>query len=397
MNVKIAPMAQRTTSNPTLVATPAAFGQMMTHLATQHIIAVDTESDSLFSYYPKVCLIQITAPTDTTNDATRVTDYLVDPLRYHHLEPLGELFANPAYEVILHAAENDIMLLQREFGFSFSHVFDTQLAARILGWKQVGLAALLEEHFGVVTDKRMQRTNWGKRPLTPEQIAYAQIDTHYLPPLRALQIEQLKLTQRWEEAQDAFRLLAQAEYRDRPTQERTFWQMKESRAVPRDRTGVLEELWLWREKEAQRRNCPPFKIVNNQVLVDLALNQPAAPTALGAIASLSPHDARRYGSDLLDAIQVGRRRPLPPLPEPSVRPEYLLDPHTLARYDALRAWRSRTAEARGVNPDIVLTNEALLEIARRRPRTIEELQAMPAIGPWKARTYGPAIVELITH
>jgi ribonuclease D len=173
--------------------------------------------------------------------------------------------------------------------------------------------------------------------------------------------------------------------------------MKEARSVPRERTGVLEELWLWREKEAQRRNCPPFKIVNNQVLVDLALSQPFTPAALEQISSLSTHDAHRYGQELLTAVQVGRKRPLPPLPEPSVRPEYLLDSLTLARYDALRAWRSRTAEARGVTPDIVLTNEALLEIARRRPRTIDELEAMPAIGSWKARTYGPAILSVAAN
>ena len=128
-----------------------------------------------------------------------MVDYLVDPLRLNDLSALGNLFATPDVEVVMHAAENDMLLLQRNFGFTFHRVFDTQLAARILGWKQVGLAAILEAQFGIVSDKRMQRTNWGKRPLTPEQITYAQMDTRYLL-LRELLIDELKQRKRWEEA-----------------------------------------------------------------------------------------------------------------------------------------------------------------------------------------------------
>jgi ribonuclease D len=148
-------------------------------------VALDTESDSLYRYYPKICLIQLSVGArDDNSDPTGVVDYLVDPLRLDDLAALGEVLAAPGVEVIMHAAENDMLLLYRNFGFTFPKIFDTQLAARILGWKQVGLAAILEAQFGLVSDKRMQRTNWGKRPLTAEQIAYAQMDTHYLPILR---------------------------------------------------------------------------------------------------------------------------------------------------------------------------------------------------------------------
>lgn len=388
-------MNLRPNSGPVLVYTDAAFADMLARLWERKLVALDTESDSLFSYYPKVCLIQISTYADAQADPTMVTDYLLDPLRFNQVGDLDVLLAGPDCQVVMHAAENDILQLQREYGFTFNAIFDTQLAARILGWERAGLAAILEEKFGVVSDKRMQRTNWGKRPLTPEQIAYAQMDTHYLPALAALQTAELHARDRWEEAQEAFAQLAALDYHARPNHERSFWSMKETRSVPLERTGVLESLWLWREKEAQSQDRPPFKIMNNQVLVELAQTQPRTPAELQNVHGLGAVEARRYGPALLTAITEGRQRPLPELPEPTLRPEQLLDRQMLACYDALRGWRAKVAENRGVAPDIVFTNDVLLEIVKRLPRTPDDLLQIDAIGPWKARTYGPEVVRLL--
>ncbi len=393
-------MTANRSSNPNLIYTQSAFAQMMDHLWTHKVVALDTESDSLFSYYPKVCLIQIStfagAPTAGVPDTSpgNVVDFLVDPLRFTALEPLGQLLADPSCTVLMHAAENDIYLLQREFDFSFATLFDTQLAARILGWPRAGLAAILEEQFGVVSNKRMQRTNWGKRPLTPEQIAYAQMDTHYLLELRARQIRELRARDRWEEALEAFAQLTATDYRARVAAERSVWQMKETRNVPHAQMGVLEQLWLWREQEAQSQDRPPFKVVNNQALVELAQKQPASPQELREVHALSGSEVQRYGSAILHAIRTGKTRPLPALPEAARRPEQWLDKAVLDRYDALREWRSKTATARGVAPEIVFSNEILLEVAKRQPRTLEELREIEAIGPWKAKTYGAALLRL---
>jgi ribonuclease D len=371
---------------------------MLDHLATQPIVAVDTESDSLFSYYPKVCLLQITTfAAGQPADSEAVVDYLVDPLRLTHLDALGPLFADPQREVVIHAAENDILLLQREFNFNFANIFDTQLAARILGWERAGLAAILEEQFGVVSDKRMQRTNWGRRPLLPEQIVYAQMDTHYLLALRRRLVAELHTRDRWEEAQEAFAELAQLDYRNRPANERNVWQMKEARDVPLAQTGVLEALWLWREAEAQRQDRPPFKIVNNRVLVELAHHQPDRRARLTAVPGLDPREVERYGAAILQTIAEGKQRPLPPLPEVVARPELWLDKSVLRRYDDLRRWRGDAAAARGVAPDIVLTNDVLMEIAKAQPATLDELREVARIGPWKAKTYGPALLKLAAN
>jgi ribonuclease D len=387
-------MSVNRSSNPNLIYTPSTFAQMMEQLWEHKVVALDTESDSLFSYYPKVCLIQLSTYAGAEEDPNTVVDFLVDPLRFTALEPLGQLMADPTCTVIIHAAENDIYLLQREFNLSVTNLFDTQLAARILGWPRAGLAAILEEHFGVVSNKRMQRTNWGKRPLTPEQIAYAQMDTHYLLALRQRQIRELQERERWEEAQEAFEQLTEIDYRERVAAERSVWQMKEARTIPHAQSGVLEALWLWREQEAQNQDRPPFKIVNNQALIALAQKQPSSMNQLREIPSLSPSEIQRYGLPLLHAIREGKTRPLPALPEAMPRYEQWLDKAILDRFDALRNWRSKTAAARGVSPEIVFSNDILLEVAKRQPRTLEELRQIDGIGPWKAKTYGADLLRL---
>lgn len=388
-----------TNSKPTqpLVYTPKGLRQLVTHLRQLPRFALDTESDSLYSYQGKVCLIQLSAPgEEDTTGAPGIVDFLVDPLRLDDLTPLGELFADPAVEVVMHAADNDMLMLYRSYGFTFGRVFDTQLAARILGWPQVGLAALMEKHFGIVSDKRMQRTDWGKRPLTPQQIAYAQMDTHYLLPLRTILVAELTAQGRWEEALDAFAMLVAANPA-RQADERTFWQMKAVRDAPRDAHNMLESLWQWREEEARLADRPPFKVVNDAVLIDLVKLQPQTKTELDAVQGLSDLQIRRYGDRLLQALQVGRTRPLPPLPNGDARPEHQLDKAAQVRYDALRRWRTETARRRDVDADIILPNSILFTISLVNPATRDELATLSELSPWKLGAYGDQILQVLAQ
>lgn len=383
------------TENPLLVYNQKSFAQMLNHLSTQPLFALDTESDSLYRYHPRVCLIQVTACQGAPSaDPEAVVDYLIDPLRLKDLQPLNLLLSDPAIQKVMHAASNDILTLQRDFGFTFQNIFDTQLAARILGWKRLGLAAMLEERFGVVTDKRMQRTDWGKRPLTPQQISYAQIDTHYLLALRTQLEEELHTCGRWEEAQDAFARALVTANMERPEEERTFWQMKGAYDVQPEDRAVLQALWQWREQEAQRRNRPPFKIMNDEVLIRLAQHKPRQLADLRAVARLSDQQALHYQNDLLAAVMDGLQRPTPQPPKAPPRPEWQVDRQTTRRYDALRAWRSQVAEARAVSPDVILTNESLLAVAQRRPRTESDLLALPELSPWQVKTYGAELLAI---
>ena len=148
---------------------------MLRRLASEPRIAVDTESNSLYAYQEKVCLLQVSIPG---------ADYLVDPLASPGLGEMRSIFADPSIEKVLHACEYDVICLRRDFGFQLANLFDTMWAARILGWPRVGLADILKERFDVTLDKRWQRYNWGKRPLPADALAYAQLDTHYLLRLR---------------------------------------------------------------------------------------------------------------------------------------------------------------------------------------------------------------------
>ena len=381
-----------------MVDSVAEFDRMVSYLDGQPWVALDTESDSLFRYTPRVCLIQVSAPaTRRANtkaaDTANVRDFLVDPLKLNNLAELGAILANDETDVILHAAENDILTLQRDFGFRIRRLYDTQLAARIMGRTGVGLAQVLLEEFEVVSDKRMQRTNWGQRPLTAQQMAYAQVDTHFLPALRVLQTQQLKAAGRWDEAQDAFRFLETIEYT--PPEPRTFWQLKQIRSVDEENLNVLETIWDWRERLSQRTERPPFKVLGENTLVALAQHRPRSVEELRKIPGLSARQVERFGRELLEAVRQGERRPVPRRPAAARRSDLTLSAEGRRRFDALRRWRTETAAARGVDPDIVFSNETLLQISAGKPDTVAALAEFPAIGRWKAQTYGPAVLKML--
>jgi ribonuclease D len=355
---------------------------MLAALAGEPIVALDTESDSLYRYFYKVCLIQLSTPT---------TDYVIDPLRLPDLAPLGALLADPTAEKVFHAAENDILVLKRDFGFSFARIFDTMLAARILGWRQVGLAALLAEQFGVELDKRTQLTDWGRRPLTPDQLSYARLDSRYLLPLRDLLAKELQTRGRWREAQEAFAALPAVIYEEKPFDPNGFWRNKWARDLSQSELAVLRELYLWRDRQARQMDRPPFKVLDDQTLVRLSQSQPRRLEGL----RLSHWQVRHFGRAILEAIVHGRAAPPPHPPIRLHNGDGRPDAATSARYDRLRAWRSQRAAARGVDSDVVLTNEALMAIARARPATLADLAALGVLGAWKLEEYGAGLLRVL--
>src|ERR1700675_858798 len=185
---------------PLLVADEDSLARLVRALASHPVVAVDTESNSLHAYRESVCLIQF---------STSAADYIVDPIRLPGLNPLAPFFANPDQQKVFHAAEYDLICLRRDYHFEFANIFDTMSAARTLGWPQVGLAAILDTHFGVKMNKKYQCADWKRRPLTPEQLDYARLDTHYLVALRDRQLQALTESGHWPEAHEEFARLAQ--------------------------------------------------------------------------------------------------------------------------------------------------------------------------------------------
>ncbi len=373
---------------PIVVDSPDALEALLLAAQQVPVIGVDTESNSLFAYFHRVCLVQISLPDH---------DYVIDPLAVD-VRPLGALFANPSCQKIFHAAENDILGLKRDYEFTFANIFDTMLAARILGWPQAGLAGILAVRFDAHLNKSLQRADWGRRPLDPALLAYAQLDTHYLLPLRDQQETELRARDRWEEALESFARLPQVEWVEKPFDADGFWSLPGARDLSSSALPVLQQLFLWREQQARKEDRPPFKIIDQRTLVAISRQQPNNSEALQRIGGMTSGQARRYGPAILQAVARGRKGPAPVPPKRNngnghSRP----DPKTSDRFDALRTWRTERARERGVDPDVILTNDQLMTIARQTPTTVEALAATQVMGPWKLSEYGEAILRLLAR
>ncbi|MCI0477920.1 MAG: HRDC domain-containing protein [Anaerolineales bacterium] len=366
------------------VESPAALDALREALAAQTAIAVDTEADSLYSYFEKVCLLQF---------STRDADYIVDPLALS-LETLAPIFADTQIEKVFHAAEYDVLCLKRDYHFTFANIFDTMIAARILGWKNIGLGNTLHERFGIVLNKKFQRADWGHRPLSAEQLAYAREDTHYLLALRDVQMAELEQQGRLEEAREEFDRLTRVEPTPRQFDPDAYWNITGARDLDPARLGVLRELFRWRDAQARKEDRPPFKVIPDATLLRIADARPQSTRALAHL-GISDFVMRRYSQPLIAAVARGGATPQSARPHPHSRNENFLDNAARNRLGKLKEWRKARALARGVENDVIVSNDVLNNIARKNPRTLDALVAATGLGPWKTRAYGEEMLEVL--
>lgn len=378
-----------TTNNPspyTFVNTAPDLQQLADHLSTQTVIAVDTESNSLYAYRERVCLIQFSSLTE---------DFLVDPLALDDLSPLRPIFEEPRIEKVFHAAEYDLIGLQRDFNIHCENLFDTMLAARILGRSEVGLGSILEIEFGVRLDKRQQRANWGERPLPQRLLDYARLDTHYLIPLRSRLEAELRERGLLQLAHEDFRrtvharteINGRAGQNDRPPD---CWRVSGAHDLEPQQAAVLQELCRYRDGVARSQNRPLFKVINDRTLLAIAAALPATLDELGRLPGMSNGQMQRHGSRLLQAVSRGLNA-APLYPPRSPRP----DERFMRRLDLLRTWRKRTAEKMEVPSDIILPRELMYTLAEAGPRTPEELTVVLRDSPWRLEKFGLQILEQI--
>lgn len=374
-------MASNQLTAPLLVTRTAGLAQVAHALAQEPIIAVDTESNSLHAYQEQVCLIQYSTPR---------SDFLVDPLSIPDLTPLGPIFSNPAIEKVFHAAEYDVLCLKRDFGFEFANLFDTMVAARILGREALGLGALLEAEFGLQVDKRYQRADWGQRPLPTYLLAYAQIDTHYLIPLRDRLHQALVERGLWPLAVEDFNRVSHVNGRLMEERVDNCWRVSGSYDLTPRKAAVLMELCRYRDRVARSANRPLFKVLNDSTLLAIANELPADADALRTIPGMTPGQINRHGKGLLAAVQRGLKGQ-PVEPPRSTRPS---EPF-LERLDALRNWRKTKAHETGVMSDVILPRDLLNLLAEANPRTPEELEALLKNVPWRLEHFGGEILGVL--
>ena len=365
---------------PIWVNTNQLLLKMIDDLAAQSRVAVDTESNSLHAFREQVCLMQFSSPN---------ADYLVDPLALKDLSALAPIFSNPKIEKIFHAAEYDLVCLRRDFGFSFANLFDTMQAARVLGYPAVGLDRLLGDKFRIQMDKRHQKANWAARPLSKEQIHYARLDTHYLFDLRDVLEKELREKERFEFAKEDF---TRACLVDEPRQKVNgeSWERFSGRKdLSLRELTILAHLCKWRDKEAEKLNRPPYKVIMDDVFVALSKNPPERKVDLSAV-GLSEKQINLWGDAVLAAIRRGMDAPLVERRQVEAKNDAFL-----RRMEKLKLWRKKVGLEMGVESDIILPKPYLSLLAENPPKSEDDLAILMKDTPSRVVRYGAQILKTL--
>ncbi len=364
---------------PVWVNTDQSLRKMLADLSSQPRIAVDTESNSLHAYRERVCLIQFSTPKH---------DYVVDPFAFSDLRPLAPIFNDKKIEKIFHASEYDLICLKRDYDFEFRNLFDTMQAARVLGYPAVGLDTLLAEKFQMKIDKRYQKADWGARPLTLAQIAYARQDTHYLFILRDLMETELREKDRWELALEDFARACKVDDAKEKLNGSSWKRFGSRKGVSLRELTVLSALCHSRDHIAEKLDRPPFKVIDDNLLLEIAKRMPEKDVDLADI-GLSAKQIHMWGGEMLAAARRGAAAPLVKLEQPK-RPSDAV----LRRIEKLKAWRKKVAQEIKVESDIVLPKLYLGLFAEHPPKTLGELEEAMKESPRRFQLYGMQILGL---
>jgi ribonuclease D len=352
-----------------VIATDAQLAELVRKINAADRVALDTEADSLHSYREKLCLLQISVPPERDGN-----DFIVDPLSNLDLEPLRH--ALEPREIVLHAADYDLRMLRRGLNFTASRIFDTVIAARLLGIREFSLGALVKRFFGVELHKHSQKANWALRPLPARMLQYAVDDVHYLLPLAAKLEEELERVHR----RDWFRQscgraieLAAAE-RERDQDE--LWRIGGAGALDPHTGAVLRALWQWRETEAEMADRPPFHILQSRELLNAAES-----FASGHVPDYKHFSARRRQT-FREAAKIALQSPQSEWPVMRRRAGSRPTAEMRQRADQLREQRDKVAEQLGLERSFIASRGALEAIAA------DPARATALLVPWQRELIG---------
>ena len=360
-------------SAPLYLDTPDAVDRFLVEIGAITAIAIDTEGASFHRFVDRIYLLQL-----STADHSAV----IDPLPIGTPELLGKLLEDRAIEVILHDADYDLRLLHQDYGWSVTHLFDTRVAAQLLGIRSFGLAALLEMFFEVKLDKKHQRADWSMRPLTADMLDYAAQDTRYLLELRDKLTVQLKEKGRLHWAQEEF---ARAEGTQWSLDEENtgFLKLKGARDLSRRELARLRELVKWRDAIAAELDRAVFRVAGNELLLDLSRIAPATRDALFAMKGFPRGMSEARAAEALDSIRRGDQVPDADLPRFPKSTRWDKDPEFDERVAQLKNVRDAAATRLDLDPGVVCSRDRMEAVARRNPRTAAEVAEVHELRRWQ--------------
>ena len=365
--------------------TPAAVSRFLSAIGRTDAIALDTEGASYHRFVDRIYLLQL---------STRDKSAIIDPLPIGTPPVLGDLLESPEVEVVFHDADYDLRLLQQDYGWHVRNIFDTRVAAQLLGIRAFGLAALLERYFDVKLDKKHQRADWSRRPLTPDMLEYAALDTAYLLALRDRLAEELDRAGRRAWAREEFALLegTRWEVDDGDT---AFLRVKGARDLTRRELAILRELVPWRDAVAKQADRATFRVIGNEQLLAIAKEQPSTREALAAIKGMPRGLLESRGAELLAAVRRGLAVPEAELPRFPRAPRWERDVDFDARVTALKGVRDETAQRLDLDPGVLGARDRLEAVARKNPATLEQLATIPELRRWQVEVLGEAFVRAL--
>ncbi len=368
-----------------LITSAAALARLMGELRSEPILALDTEASSFHRYKERICLIQL---------STRSKTWLIDPLTVEDMEPLDKVLADPAVELVIHDADYDLRMLKRMYGFRAANVFDTMVSVELLNEPELGLAANLKKHFGVELNKKFQKADWSKRPLSNDMLAYAAMDTRHLIALRDILKSQLEAKGRMVWAQEEFDALVHIPFA--PVEEEPgFLRVKGAKALKPKQLAVLRELHAWREGLAEKLDRAPFMVLGNDVMIEASKEPPADLQAFAARKGVGESTVARSGPAIMKAIAAGLALPKEQWPRVPKAKRYDRDDDYEERLKRLKRKRDEIALARDLRQGIVCPNHVLSEVARTLPGDLTALAAIDGLRNWQIREFGEDLLRAL--
>ena len=375
-----------TASEPLLyIDTQQGADDFLTDISGIREIAVDTEGASFHRFIDRIYLLQL---------STRDKSAIIDPLPIGMPKGLGEIFEDKNVEVVFHDADYDLRLLHQDYGWHVNHIFDTRIAAQLLGIKTFGLAALLEQFFEVKLDKKHQRADWSLRPLTSGMLDYAAQDTKYLLDLRDQLKAKLDKLGRWEWAQEEFQRLEGTKWED-DDGSGAFLRIKGARDLTRRELALLRELVPWRDSVAKELDRATFRVMGNEVLLDIARTAPKTARELSTMKGMPRGVLERGASAILAAITRGLEVAEENLPRFPRAPKWDREEDFDSRVARLKTVRDAAATRLSLDPGVLCSRERLEAIARKRPERLSDFEDVPGLRRWQIGEMGEDFISAL--